>query len=383
MKLFKDCAMKRLLTLLVLLVSPLVIWAERVDVPIAEKVANTVLSDDNIALLPQESFGNFYVFTAEHGFVVVAADNCARPILAYSLDFSFKTEDMPESIHGWLQSLNEEIQDAIDRKLKASDEVRLEWDLLLQGKNWKPQHRSEVEPLVKTHWDQYSPYNNLCPNGSLAGCVATAMAQIMKYWEWPYKGVGSYSYYHSTYGQLSANFGNTIYDWDNMMDEMYEYSPVAQQTAVATLMYHCGVSVDMDYGPSWSSAFTDRMGRALYTYFDYNQDDMRWEIAANYDANSWVALLKGELDRGRPILYRGQGDGGGHAFICDGYDNNNYLHFNWGWSGWCDGYYAFGALEPGAGGAGSGAGIYNDENSAFTEPSAYTSELIPVGTIRR
>lgn len=362
MELFKD---KALLTLLVLLVSPLVALAERVDVPTAEKVAKTVLAGDNINLLPQESFGNLYVFNAEHGFVVVAADNRILPVLAYSEQFQFKVDDMPDNIRCWMRSLNEGIQNVIDQRLDPNIEISQMWELLMAGNRPEPKYRSEVEPLIKTHWDQYSPYNNLCPNGSLTGCVATAMAQVMKYWEWPYKGVGNYSYHHSTYGQLSANFGNTIYDWDNMMDEMYEYSPVAQQTAVATLMYHCGVSVDMDYGPSWSSAFTDRMGRALYTYFDYNQDDMRWEIAANYDANSWVALLKEELDRGRPILYRGQGDGGGHAFICDGYDTDNYLHFNWGWSGWCDGYYAFGALEPGAGGAGSGAGIYNDENSAF------------------
>ncbi|MBQ3710212.1 MAG: C10 family peptidase [Bacteroidales bacterium] len=357
--------MKRLLTLALLMAVSCSLLAERVDQYKAANVAKTMLPNKEFTLLTGQPFENLYVFNAETGFVIIAADDCVRPVLAYSTDFPFKTENMPENIKSWLSSLNEEIQDAVDRHLVATETIRQEWELLSQGIKPAPKHRSEVAPLIATHWDQYEPYNNLCPGGSLTGCVATAMAQVMKYWDWPYKGVGSYSYVHNVYGTLSANFGNTVFDWDNMVDEMYYNSPAAQQTAVATLMYCCGVSVDMDYSPSGSSAFTDRIGSALYTYFDYNQNDMHWVVASDYNANSWIALLKAELDGRRPILYRGQGDGGGHAFICDGYDTSDYLHFNWGWSGWCDGYYAFGALEPGAGGAGSGAGIYNDDNSAF------------------
>lgn len=355
--------MKKLITLALLLAFSCSLLAERVDYQKASNVAATVLQNKELTLIPLKSWENLYVFNAEKGFVIVSADDCARPVLAYSLEYSFKTEHMPEHIQGWLASLNAEIQHAVDMKLEATEEIRREWELLSLGKMPEPKHRSEVKPLVVTHWDQYEPYNNLCPEYSLTGCVATAMAQIMKYWEWPNKGTGSHSYTHNTYGELSVNFGNATYDWDNMVGEVFYDSPEVQQTAVATLMYHCGVSVDMDYSPSGSAAYTDRVGEALYTYFDYYQNDMRWEYASNYDADSWVALLKTELDMGRPILYRGQGDGGGHAFVCDGYDTDDYLHFNWGWGGYCDGYYAYGALAPGAGGAGSGAGVYNDENS--------------------
>jgi hypothetical protein len=358
--------MKRLLTFALLLALSIPMLAERVDQQKAAKVAETVLKNKELTPVSMEPFNNLYLFNSENGFVMVAADDCARPVLAYSKDFSFKTENMPENVQGWMASLNGEIQQAVDYHLEATEETRREWELLLQGMMPEPKHRAAVEALVKTHWDQDEPYNNLCPGASMTGCVATTMAQIMKYWEWPYKGVGSHSYDHATYGQISVNFGNTTYDWDNMVEEVLYDSPEVQQTAVAKLMYHCGVSVDMDYSPESSAAFSEDVLAALYTYFDYNMSDIQWKVASDYGTEAWMALVKAELDGGRPMLYRGQSDeGGGHAFICDGYDMNDYLHFNWGWSGYCDGYYAFGALNPGAGGAGSGAGSYSDRNSAI------------------
>lgn len=358
--------MKRLLTFALLLVLSCPMMAEHVDAQKAETVAHARLQNQEITLVSMAAFDNLYVFNAENGFVIVAANDCARPILAYSLDFPFKTEDMPENIHKWLQSLNEEIQDAIDKKLEASDEVRQEWELLLQGEMPEPKHRSEVEPLIKTHWDQHAPYSNLCPDGSLTGCVATAMAQVMKYWEWPTKGTGSHSYVHDIYGQISANFGNTTYDWDNMVEQVSLESTEPQQTAVATLIYQCGVSVDMNYDPSGSWAYSSDVVIALPAYFDYNQSDIQWRYAEDYTASSWIALIKTELDNRRPVYYSGRDEDSGHAFICDGYDADDYLHFNWGWSGFCDGYYAYGALEPGSGGAGSGNGSYNDVNCIIT-----------------
>lgn len=356
--------MKRLLTFALLLGLSLPMLAEHVDSQKARIVAETVLQDKQLTPLSLGRFNNFYVFNGGNSFVLVAADDCARPILAYSKDFSFKAENMPENIQGWLNSLNEEIQEGIDRKLEATEAICQEWNLLLQGSKPEPKHRAEVKALVKTHWDQYEPYNNNCPDGSLTGCVATVMAQLMKYWEWPAKGVGSHQYTHATYGPISANFGNTTYDWDNMVDEVSWDGPEVQQRAVATLMYHCGVSVDMDYSPDGSAAFSEDVAGALSTYFDYNSNDIQWKTVADLGTTAWLTLLKTELNAGRPMLYRGQSDGGGHAFICDGYDPNDYLHFNWGWSGFCDGYYAFGALDPGAGGSGSGAGSYNEKNSA-------------------
>ena len=358
--------MKKLLTLALLITLSCPLLAGHVDQQKAAKVAETVLNGQKLTTVPLVAFNNLYVFNAENSFVMVAADDCARPVLAYSKDFSFKMEDMPLNIQEWLNSLNDEIQNAVNRNLEASEETRLEWELLLTGKMPEPKNRNGVGPLVQTHWDQYPPYNNMCPTGSFTGCVATAMAQLMKYWEWPQKGVGSYGYNHPSYGYLSANFGNTTYDWDNMWSVVYEDDPAAAQNAVATLAYHCGIAVEMDYGPESSTAFTEDVPNALITYFDYDPNDIQLSRASDYGTNAWVALVKSELDQGRPMVYRGQSEGGGHAFICDGYDANNYLHFNWGWGGYCDGFYAYGALNPGTGGAGSGSGTYNLNNFAIT-----------------
>ena len=236
--------MKRLLTFAMLLALSYPMLAEKVDYQKATTVATTVLPNKTLTVLPLEPFENLLVFNAENGFVMVAADDCVKPILAYSTDFPFHTEDMPENVLSWLQMLNDGIQYAIDMKLEATDEIRREWDLLSRGMMPEPKSRTEVKPLVKTHWNQSAPYNNLCPDGSVTGCVATAMAQIMKYWEWPMKGEGSHSYEHETYGMISLDFSHTYYDWDNMVDRVSTTSPESQQSAVATLMYHCGVSVD-------------------------------------------------------------------------------------------------------------------------------------------
>ena len=365
--------MKRLFTLALLLALSFPMLAKHVDQQMAAKVAETMLQHEDLTPVTLEAFHNLYVFNGDHSFVVVAAEDCARPVLAYSKEFSFKTMQMPENIQGWMASLNDEIQDAVDRGLVATAETSREWELLTQGILPEPKHRSEVGPLIKTYWDQYEPYCNLCPGGSLTGCVATAMAQVMKYWEWPRKGAGSHSYNHTTYGVQSANFGATVYDWDNMVAIMDEFSPIAQQTAVSTLMYHCGVSVDMDYSPDGSAAFSSDVPTALTTYFDFDATDIRWEPASDHDAAGWVACLKNEHDHGRPVYYSGKGEEGGHAFICDGYDTNDYLHFNWGWGGYCNGYFAYGALDPGIGGAGSGSGSYNSLNYAIlgAHPSAF------------
>ena len=354
--------MKKAFTLMMLMTLPLAMWAERVNLTTASKVAKTVLSEDNLFLMSQQSFENLYVFNSDHGFVIVAADNRVIPVLAYSDQFQFKTEEMPENIRFWMQSWDNEIQNAVSSRMNPTEEILELWQLLENGSMPEPKNRTFVKPLVKTHWDQGAPYNNLCPGGSVTGCGATALAQVMKYWEWPKTGTGSHSYTHSVYGQLSANFGNTTYDWDNMIDMPSSSSPSAQQTAVATLMYHCGVALDMNYGSS-SSAPASNAFSALYTYFDYNQSDLQSGSSNNYTTEFWISYIKTEMDDGRPVLYSGwDSNGAGHGFVCDGYDANDYLHFNWGWSGYCDGYYAFGALNPGQGGTGSGSGCYNINN---------------------
>ena len=302
------------------------------------------------------SFANFYVFNGNHGFVILAADDCVIPVLGYSLEQPF-CADMVESTLEWLQAYNQEIQAIKEARIEASTEVKAAWASLREDGTLPVCNRYEVNPLVFTHWRQGSPYNMYCPEGSVTGCVAMVMAQIMKYWECPTRGVGSHSYYYEPYGTLSANFGATSYDWDNMPAAINNNSANAAKQAVATLLYHCGVSVDMKYSPDGSSTPSTKVLDAMPQYFSYDPS-MSLEYKSNYTDNQWKQLLKSELDALRPMFYAGQ-TRAAHAFICDGYDASDYFHFNWGWGGTNDGYYAIGALNPGT------YGPYNAINYAI------------------
>lgn len=212
-----------ILALLLMIAMPMM--AERVSPETAQKVAQTFLNNngakaDQLTDLSKiAGFPNLYIFTAEQGFVVMAADDCVQPILGYSLTGNFVAENMPENAHSWLQSYSDEIQYAIDSKMKASAETSKLWKDLFEGNSKAAKATIVVDALVQTQWDQDPLYNNFCPyisgEQTVTGCAATAMAQIMKYWEYPTHGTGSHSYNWN--GQtLSANFETTTYDWVNM-----------------------------------------------------------------------------------------------------------------------------------------------------------------------
>ena len=334
----------------------------------------------------------FYVYenASGEGWVMVAANDVAHPILAYSDEGQFRTDNQPANLKSWLGGYNKQIKYAEDNNLEATEEVKSEWQALRKGVR-KAKTAAVVSPLLTTLWDQDNPYWNLCPKKSevntYTGCVATAMAQVMNYWEWPETGTGSASVTCSgtTY---TVNFANTTYDWSNMNnkyaqyykegDQYYtEYSlgTTAQQNAVATLMYHCGVAVEMDYGTAdegGSGAQTIRYNstnesyrcaqNALWKNFGYKKSEIKGYLRnggsgySSWTKANWIAMLKEELDAKRPIMYAG-GDSqnqSGHSFVCDGYDSDSKFHFNWGWSGYCNGYYDVDALDPGPGGSGSG-----------------------------
>ena len=357
-----------IVALLLMIAMPMM--AERVSPETAQKVAQTFLNNngakaDRLTDLSKiAGFPNLYIFTAEQGFVVMAADDCVQPILGYSLTGKFVAENMPTNVSGWLQGYSDEIQFAIDSKAKATAETAKLWKDLIDGNSKAAKATVVVDALIQTTWDQDPGYNALCPYDSNAGeltvtgCAATAMAQIIRYWEYPSHGVGSHSYTpssHPEYGVQSVNFAQATYDWTDMP----LYSPNSE---IAKLMYHCGVAVDMDYNISsngGSSAFNTSIAPALTNYFNYKSTaSLKWK---NSYSGNWIDLLKTELNAGRPIEYNGSGSGGGHAFVCDGYDNNNYFHFNWGWSGRNDGFFSLSNLNPGSGG--SGGGSYNFTNN--------------------
>jgi hypothetical protein len=312
----------------------------------------------------------FYVFnTTNPGFVIIAGDDRVIPVLGYSDEVFFDPGNLAPNVRKWLEEYKNQIRDVVENDLPATEEIAGKWEEFLNGdiSVTDVATGTAVNPLVQTKWNQAPYYNAMCPGGSVTGCVATAMAQIMKFWNHPATGSGFHSYNHSNYGTISANFGGTTYQWSSMPDNVN-----STNTAVAELMYHCGVSVDMDYSPQVSGAYVitaqspvqNCSEYAMKTYFGY-KSTMQGVQRTNYAQSQWVSLLKGELDAGRPILYAGFGSGGGHAFVCDGYDNNEYFHFNWGWGGAYDGYFYINALNPSGTGTGGGSGGYNSGHQAL------------------
>ena len=311
-------------------------------------------------------FDQFYIFNGNDCFVILSADDCAMPVLGYSFDGCFETKAMPMQIQGWLQSYDNSIRTMAENHIEASEDVLEAWTSLRNGTGLSQRDGGSVGPLITTFWNQRAPYNGLCPTDCYTGCVATAMAQLMKYWEYPNRGTGSYSYFHSTYGTQSANFGATVYDWDNMPTVAREWSPEPVCQALSKLFFHCGVSVDMNYGTSGSSAPSAKVLNAMVSYFNYSSS-IAMEYMYDYSDEGWKNKLRNELDAARPMYYAGQSDKGAHAFLCDGYDNLGLFHFNWGWGGKDDGYYMIGALNP------ANQGSYNVLNYAIVgiQPASY------------
>ena len=296
----------------------------------------------------------YYVFSLQpRGFVIVAADERAEPILGYSYDNPFSLDGMPENGRYWLDQYGQQIKMAVDNGELPSTEIAERWSLLKSGQAMPSRSVTAVSPLIQTTWNQDNYYNLLCPADAsgpgghvYAGCVATALAQIIRYWQWPNQGFNSHSYDHSTYGTLSVDFNSATYNYNNMPNSLSSSSTSTQKNAVAKLIYHCGVAVDMDYSTIGSSAFFFPVPSVLYNYFAF-EDNGTYVYKSDYSDSDWANLLKQELNNARPVFYSGQGSGG-HAFVCDGYDNSGNFHFNWGWGGYNDGYFALNALTPGS-----------------------------------
>ena len=299
-----------------------------------------------------------YVFNHDHGYVVVAADDRAFPILGYSEDEAFDVENIPDGLRYYLGYYARQIQYAIDNNLPMDAEVAEQWYLLgKEGIISRTRMDRAVSPLLTTTWNQDYPYNYYAPacnnywtgNHCYAGCVATAMSQVMKYWNWPETGVGEHSYSTSSYGgTLSVNFGEATYNWAIMPNQLGSQANEAA-LAVALLMYHCGVAVDMNYSPNGSGAHTEDVSPAVIDHFRYGSCTYM-DSRDLYSKEVWEDKLIAALDRGIPMVYAGSDSNGGHAFNCDGYNNQRLFHFNWGWSGqYNNTYYQIDALNTGNG----------------------------------
>ena len=353
---------KQLLTLLALLLSITCLNANPIDMEKAKTIGqkftstkfnNNLLENNDLQLVytgtSQRGEACFYVFNVgETGFVIVSADDRFRPIVGYSDEGTFATENMSPELVFYLDKI---IEARTSRNAVLFDNTEQEWQSVASmGKLLSRNGGRGVDYICTTKWNQDSPYNLYAPEASggpggrcYAGCVATAMSQVMKRWDHPLQGTGSKSYYCYGYGMQSANFGNTTYDWEHMPERLGGASQ-EEIEAVATLMYHCGVSVEMQFSPSGSGANSWDVPYAINHYFSYsNQADLR--SRDGYSLFNWQNMLKEQFDLGWPVYYSGFSDSGGHAFVCDGYDDADLFHFNWGWGGSSDGWFVIDEID--------------------------------------
>ena len=285
-------------------------------------------------LIPTNNQTSFFVFQLQpKGFVIVSANRRTEPILGYSLDNSFVTRSIPEHVQGWFNHYSNLIVAAVEQNIEPSDEIVHHWQSLTQEPLLTSIKGIPIGPLLTTQWDQWYPYNALCPGGTPTGCVATAMAQIMNYWQYPIRGIGYQDYSTPGYGvgHHQVAYNETFYQWDSM--------DVQHPEAISTLMYHAGTSCWTHYNIGGSgSSLVSALG-GLQTYFDYS--DSAYYIRrreTTYTDAEWEQLIIGNLNDSIPVLYAG-GSSTAHAWVIDGYDGNNMFHMNFGWSGSSDGYY--------------------------------------------
>lgn len=294
----------------------------------------------------------YYAFNLEQGYVIVSGDDEMTELVGYAENGFFDAENVPPQMQLWLNGYAEYVAAVQSGKAKARKILLSDSPSVV------------VEPLVTTKWNQDAPFNNFAPEYTddnnntqrcATGCAATAMAQIMKFHNWPEQGVGHYSYEHQSFGTISSNFSEHVYDWTNMIDRYNngEYSNV-QADAVALLMKDCGVSLNMNYGPV-SGASIYSYTPAFKNYFRYSS---RTVNRSGCETAEFTRIITDELQEGRPIIYCGTGEDGGHAFVVDGYDTNYFLHVNWGWGGYSDGYFDMNYMDPAGLGIGGGSGAF-------------------------
>ncbi|MEI6576601.1 MAG: C10 family peptidase [Bacteroidota bacterium] len=302
------------------------------------------LSDKNIPLI--------YVicFDDAGGFVLVSGDDRVKPVLGYSFSGEYQENNLPPAYLGWLEQYKKEIRQIIKKNTEPKAHITKEWNNYATATDFKIKSlTAQVLPLLTTTWDQGCHYNDSCPtdvnswscNHVPTGCVATAIAQIMKYHAYPAHGAGQHSYNALNYGMQTANFETAAYNWASMPNILN-----VTNTAVAKLMYHAGVGVDMGYSTNASGAASSNAAKALVHYFQYS-DSIRLLQRSDYTDAAWNAIVKHQMDLHQPIYYAGANPSEGHAFVTDGYQDTDYYHFNWGWSGGANGYFYLSNLDPG------------------------------------
>lgn len=339
----------------------------------------------------------YYVFPNGEGkgFTVVSGDDRLPEVVGYSDKGTYDEENLPSNYVGFMKAYEEMVGQLDNGDSRASASIAEAKALRSSG-----YQQPTVAPLLGSiQWNQIIPYNKMCPmynstDRSVTGCVATAMAQVMMYYQYPKTLQADIPAYVSRTKYLSIpqiNKGER-YDWNNMLPQYASYEPLnytdAQAAAVAKLLYHCGVACEMDYGPSSGANVTPGI---LSTYFGYDSDLMQDLNRDVFTLAEWSQIMDKELTAKRPILYSGQSSDGGHEFVCDGTDGNGLYHINWGWGGYQDGYFDVTILNPDKGGAGSGSAPdgYNQycsmiigitpDNGKVDEPLVDVAPVVMIG----
>ena len=346
-------------------------------------LVNAVATSVGNTAVGQVSDG-YYIFGNDNCFVIISADDAAKPILAYSTESGFGTNNVSPEVNYMLGLYKQQINFIQSNQVAATDEITKTWTGLINNTNAQSKTATWVKALMTTTWDQAPYYNDLCPYDNnyqqltVTGCVATAMAQVLKFWNYPATGSQSNSYYDNPYGDLSFAFQTTTFNWDSMPAKI-----TGHNSSIATLMFACGVAVDMSYGvgatggsgayviPPYNGSSSPSALIALVHYFKYNNQTIKgYNRSDTKDFptdNSWRAMLQNEISNGRPVIYAGsEASGAGHCFDFDGFNTQNGLfHVNWGWSGAYNGFFAIDSLNPSGVGIGGGTGQFNLRQQAI------------------
>lgn len=284
----------------------------------------------------------YYIFNLEdnQGFIIISAEDQTIPVLGYSETGNYLVDNENPSLAWWMGEYQNAIDYTREQKITENTKAKAQWVKYTQDfTEFIPSKEAKgVDPLLGSMpWDQGSGWNAYCPEDPAgpsghvyAGCVATATSMVMKYYNYPISGTGSNSYYLYPYGTISANFGTATYDFPVM-------SKTQPTDEAAYLMFHVGVSVNMGYSPNGSGAYTSDVPYSLENYFGYNTS-ASYKMKQYYSAQ-WTSMLETNLDNDMPLVYSGHSTSGGHAWVCDGYNDNSEYHMNWGWSGSGNGYF--------------------------------------------
>ncbi len=305
----------------------------------------------------------FYAFDfAGGGFMIIAADDAYAPVIGYSFEREFPKGEHAYVYKSFLQSYEDEINYIRENNIPPSEQTIDAWKHLrtneVSALNTFKDSR-DVDPLVSSLWNQDSPYNVMCPEDDdgpsghvYVGCVATAMSMVMHYYRYPISGTGDHCYTpgNPVYGVQCANFEDTEYQWDGMMDVIDPKNP----WPIAELGYHCAVSVNMNFSPNGSGSYSYIVPNRLNAFWRYN--GAQYLEKSSYTNSAWINLLKGDIDIDRPLYYSGSSTEGGHAFVCDGYQGDEF-HFNFGWSGSGNGFYVLSGSSSAVGGYYIGQGV--------------------------